>query len=618
MITLYITHRAAAAKVRAVFRVPRSMRGHIPGFCLYPFRVLLLCATLVAPLRLASQIPVDTLRPNKDTTPARTDFSAVTIPDSAAVAAARSIAAALEMPLFVRGVGLITAQRIDRERMDELAGAPPAIPMMLRSVSAMLSRTQTFRRFGLLAPEFQLVNNNALPWSLNDGDLWAGRGANLHAAGGFYARAGILQIVVAPEFTSEANKYFQLHIPEIERPPIPVDRSQFAFPWYALGPYSIDMPTRFGERPLRRLSPGQSSILLSLGGVEIGLANENEWWGPGISNALVLSNNAPGFPHALLRTRRPVSTKLGELDLRWILGGLEESSFFDTTSTNNVRSLAAIGATIRTRWDPNLTFGFTRSVFAATSGWKGVPAKLFDAFAATGRPNNRPLSDSSLYPGGRDQVYSLFTRWVFPESGAEVYGEWGRTEFPSSLRDFLVAPNHTQAYTLGLQWRRTGFRERDFWRLQAENTSVEQSPTFRERPTGVWYTSRRVIQGYTNRGQPLGAAVGPGSSGQNIGLDYMAPASSLGLKAGRIRYNEDVRGISPIYEFKKWCNHDIDLYWGGRATGQSRFGFAAVDFTFGNRIQPWFQVQSGCPRGNAMVDIRNNTLSVTLAPFARR
>lgn len=594
------------------------MRGHIPRFCLYPFRVALLCAALAGPLRLAAQIPTDTLRPNPDTIPARVDPSAVTIPDSAAIEAARSIKTGLDVPLFAGSIGLITSHLIDRERLGELAGAPQVVPMMLRSVSATLSRAKPTRRFGLLAPEFQLVNNTALPWSLNDGDLWAGRGNNLHAAGGFYARAGVFQIVVAPTLTFQANEDFQLHIPEIERPPIPPDRSQFVLPWYATGPYSIDMPTRFGERPLRRLSAGQSSILVALGGLEIGFANENEWWGPGISNALVLSNNAPGFPHGFVRTRRPFSTHFGEVDFRWIVGGLKESSFFDTTSTNNLRSLAAIGATLRTGWDPNLTFGFTRAVFATTSGWSGVPAKIFDAFAGTGRPNNRPLNDSSLYPGGRDQVYSLFTRWIFPESGAEVYGEWGRTEFPSSIRDLFVAPNHTQAYTLGLQWRRPGFRERHFWRVQAENTSVEQSPTFRDRPSGVWYTSRRVIQGYTNRGQPLGAAVGPGSSGQNVALDYMTTASSFGLKAGRIRYNEDVRSISPIYTFKKWCTHDINLYWGARAAGQSRFGFVAVDFTLGNRIHPWFQARSGCPRGNAMVDIRNNTLSVTVAPFARR
>jgi hypothetical protein len=131
-----------------------------------------------------------------------------------------------------------------------------------------------------------------------------------------------------------------------------------------------------------------------------------------------------------------------------------------------------------------------------------------------------------------------------------------------------------------------------------------------------------VIQGYTNRGQPLGASVGPGSSGQNLNIDYMRPLWSFGLKAGRMRLNEDVRSIwfagRPDLYYKAWCSHDIDLYYGARASGQGQLGFAALDLTFGNRIMPWFQTITGCPRGSNMVDIRNNTMSITIVPFGRR
>jgi hypothetical protein len=522
-------------------------------------------------------------------------------------------------PRGVQSVRLISSYQLERERLGELAGDSLAAPMMLRSVSAYMTRIEpSSRQSGPFLPEHQLVNNSALPWSMNDGDLWAGRGLSMRLAGGFFSRMGRVQLVVAPEITREANKYFALHIPEIERVAIPPDRSQWAFPWYVNGPYSVDMPTRFGDKAIGRLSLGQSSILVGFSKFQFGFANENEWWGPGIGNALVLSNNAPGFPHFLLRTAKPLKTRIGDVDARWIVGGLSESSFFDTTSTNNLRSITAGALTLRLRKPSGLTIGVTRSVWQTASGWGDIPVRWLELFHAIGWPNRVPLSDSSLAPGGRDQIYSLFARWVMPESGFELYGEWGRTEFPPSLHNFLLAPNHTQAYTVGFQWRRPGFTGTDFWRLQAENTSVEQDATFRDRPLGVWYTSRKVIQGYTNEGQPLGAAVGPGSSGQNLNVDYMRPDWSVGMKVGRIRYNEDVRSISPILEFKSWCTHDIDLYWGPRVTRSSRFGFAALEYALGNRIQPWFQVRSGCPRGDAMVDIRNNTLSITWVPFDRR
>lgn len=519
-------------------------------------------------------------------------------------------------------LALLNPYHLERARLGELAGAPEAIPMMLRSVSAIVSRVEPgARRFGLLAPELSVVHNSALPWSMNDGDMWAGRGMSVLMSGGFYRRWNRVQLVVAPQLSSAANAYFQLHLPEIERPAIPADRSQWQFAWYANGPYSVDMPTRFGEGSRGRLSAGQSSLLVKVSKLELGLANEHEWWGPGIGNALVLSNNAPGFLHYFLRTAQPIRTRLGDVDFRWLVGGLTESSFFDTTSTNNLRSITAGALTLRLRRPHGLTIGVARSVWQTATGWGEVPLRWFELFHQIGWPNRRDLNDSTLSPGGRDQLYSLFGRWVMPESGFEIYGEWGRTEFPPSLRNFLIAPNHTQAYTLGFQWRRPGWTGSDLWRIQGENTSVEQSPTFRDRPLGVWYTSRTVIQGYTNRGQPLGAAVGPGSSGQSVNIDYMRPHSSFGLKAGRIRYNEDVRSIQatdPIYFFKASCTHDINLYWGARASRQFGIGFAAVDLTLGNRIQPWFQVKSGCPRGDSMVDIRNNTLSFTWMPFARR
>ena len=549
------------------------------------FRLLLVCGFVLAPLSLHSQIATDSS--------------------------------------FVSGVSLINPYEIERARLGELAGEETAIPMTLRSVSASISRLEpSTRTFGVFRPEIELVNNSTLPWSINRGDMWAGRGMNMMIAGGFFARFGRVQIVLAPQIISEANKYFQLHIPTIDRPTIPPDRSPWQFEWYANGPYSIDMPTRFGDKSIRRLSAGQSSIVVGIRNVQIGLSNENEWWGPGINNALVLSNNAPGFPHYFLGTAKPISTRFGDVDARWLVGGLTESGFFDTTSTNNLRSITAGALTLHLRKPEGLTLGVTRSVWMTASGWSQIPFRWLELLHPIGWPNRVPPSDSLLAPGGRDQIFSLFARWVMPESGFELYGEWGRTEFPPSLRNFLIAPNHTQAYTVGFQWRRPGLRPNDFWRVQAENTSAEQSATFRDRPVGVWYTSRKVIQGYTNRGVPLGASVGPGSSGQNINIDYMRPLWALGLKAGRNRLNEDVRSIyyggHPEFFYKSWCNHDIDLYYGARASGHSRFGFAALDLTFGERLTPWFQALTGCPSSPGMVDIRNKTVSINFVPFGRR
>lgn len=508
---------------------------------------------------------------------------------------------------------LVSERQLDRARLGEGRGGPALPRLLLRSMSVLNAPGSADGRVRALGPELQIVHNSAIPWSLNDGALWAGRGVSWRVSGGISAKLGRINLVLAPELAVMSNSDFDLRVPWIERPPIPPDRSGWQFEWYAYGPYSIDMPTRFGDANLNRLHLGQSSISVDLGATELGFGVENNWWGPGIYNALILSNNAPGFGHFFFRPARPFNTRLGEVDFRWMVGGLTESEFFDTVSTNDLRSISAAAVTLRLRKPDGLTIGAARSVWGTSTGWGEIPLRWLEVFHGTGRPNNRALSDSALYPGGREQMYSLFARWVFPRAGLESYVEWGRTEFPISIRDLLVSPNHTQAYTLGLQWQRSVLRDSTVLRFGIENTTVEQSATFRDRPLGVWYTSRRVIQGYTNRGQPLGAAVGPGSSGQTMVIDVVSRAASFGLKAGRIRYNEDVRAISPIPYFKSWCTHDVYLYWGPRASIRSRLGVAELDMTFANRIQAWFQVGNGCPRGDAQVDIRNNTLRLTFS-----
>jgi hypothetical protein len=36
-----------------------------------------------------------------------------------------------------------------------------------------------------------------------------------------------------------------------------------------------------------------------------------------------------------------------------------------------------------------------------------------------------------------------------------------------------------------------------------------------------------------------------------------------------------------------------------------------------NRLNAWFQSGHGCPRSEAIVDIRNNNLTITFSPLAR-
>ena len=81
-------------------------------------------------------------------------------------------------------------------------------------------------------------------------------------------------------------------------------RHHFSSPWHY--GQSMDLPWRHGDRSFGDVTWGQSSIAADIGPLSIGASTENEWWGPGVRNALILSNNAAGFPKIFLRTARPI------------------------------------------------------------------------------------------------------------------------------------------------------------------------------------------------------------------------------------------------------------------------------------------------------------------------
>src|SRR5690606_9677241 len=70
---------------------------------------------------------------------------------------------------------------VDRLRTMQILGTAPAEGFLLRSASRYGSRPGAAGdglRWQLLAPEVETVWNSRIPFSLNDGALWAGRGAS--------------------------------------------------------------------------------------------------------------------------------------------------------------------------------------------------------------------------------------------------------------------------------------------------------------------------------------------------------------------------------------------------------------------------------------------------------
>jgi hypothetical protein len=130
-----------------------------------------------------------------------------------------------------------------------------------------------------------------------------------------------------------------------------------------------------------------------------------------------------------------------------------------------------------------------------------------------------------------------------------------------------------------------------------------------------------VIQGYSHEGQVLGAAIGPGSSSQYLGVGYLAPRWQTGIFAERIRWQNDVQKIRIGYDNtmvgRGWCEHDVTVRWGLRAAGSSRFGTLGASYATGTRMNPFFVRVPFCPFGNVN-DVRVKTLTISFSPLALR
>jgi hypothetical protein len=439
----------------------------------------------------------------------------------------------------------------------------------------------------------ELTWNSTLPYSMNDGPQWAGRGGTLQLNAGVQASYKSLHAILWPAVWVAQNAPFPVL-------PGAASRSAFSSP-YQVGGLSADVPIRFGNERILAIDPGESAVWVTQRNASVGFATESQWWGPGIRNALVLSNNAGGFPHLFARTARPIATRIGSVEAKWILGGLTESQYFDRDPANDLRSISGIVATFSPSFLQALTAGVTRVVFDDASGSMDIASHAFDPLLRWG-PDVNPRN----VVGGAEQLTSAFARWVFPASGAEIYGEWARMLLPITLRELLVAPQFTQGFTIGFQWL-PRVTDRSRLRMQIELTNLEQSPESRMADTLSFYTSTVVPQGYTQRGQVIGASIGPGSSSQWLAFDQLWAARSLGVFVGRIRWNTDAHYTTPQSDISIY-SYDASVFGGMRSSTRLWNRDLSFELTLQRRYNFLFQNDSyGFSRGPAF-DKNNVTL----------
>lgn len=388
----------------------------------------------------------------------------------------------------------------------------------------------------------QQFNSNH-PYGWNDGAMIPAKGYQTLISGGFYFKLGPLSIQFRPEYVYANNADFDGYASGHN------DDELKTYAAY-LGD-RIDLPERFGNGTYSKLFWGQSNISLTAGPIAVSLSNENIWWGPGIHNSLILSNNAPGFKHVSLHTVRPLNTYIGSFELQIIGGRLDASGFSPllTTTTSTGMSLykakpkdwryfSAFNINYHPKFIPGFTVGLTRTFDAYSRDVKGFSGYVpfFVPYAKKNIINGDPFA--------RDQYTSFYSRWVLAKAQAEIYFEYGLNDNSYNTRDFIGSPDHSRAYIFGvrkmLPLKTTG----NNILIGVEVTQLAESADRLTRPAGTWYIHGEVFDGQTQQGQVLGAGTGPGGNLQNFNISWVSGLKKLGFSFERYEHSVDFSRVA--------------------------------------------------------------------------
>lgn len=362
---------------------------------------------------------------------------------------------------------------------------------------------------GLLPINFLQKFNSDHPYGWNDGAMSYSKGYQFQVSGGVYASWNNFKIQLRPEYVNTAN-----------------------------GNYSTNASWGQVTQNVKKILPGQSSIRFDLGGISLSASTQNLWWGPGIYNSMLMSNNAPGFFHYSIGTNRPLKSFMGNFQFQIVAAtlksdtsqGYENAGLKKRPYLNNERYFNGLVISYQPAFMKNVSFGITRTFqnYANNNIIQFVPKYLPVIGSFFGSAYNDTIN--------RDQLIAFNTRWVFPKNHAEVYFEFGYNDAKDNFRDLWVDMSHSSGYIFGFK-KLSYLNSIDYLDFGTEVTRMAQTPSYLMRNAGNFYEHGRVTEGYTNNNQTMGAGSGFGNNMQTVNISWNRAWSKFGFIFNHISQN---------------------------------------------------------------------------------
>lgn len=393
----------------------------------------------------------------------------------------------------------------------------------------------------------EIQYNGHHPYGWQNGPLVSNKGAQFYFSGGVQVNNVWLDIKLQPEMVYAQNLYFM-------SPPHRVGY--------------VDMPERMGQEAYQRFFGGQSHAKIRLGKISMGWGTENLFWGPGISSAIILSNNSPGFGHGTIHTNKPIKTKYGSLEFQAVGANTKFSGFYPygTTPTTGVwpyrmatdivyneanaqakKYFSGMNVVFQPKIFPGLFLGVNRvKAFDTLSSYWNYLDGVTSRFTAYSESFGNKITRNT------NSLAAFFFRIVMPESHAEFYGEYGREDWAWDIQDIMTQPEYSRAWMGGFR-KLYPLGENDHWyQYFVEFTTCSAPETHKSRNPGYSFYMHGLGGGWTNQGQIMGAGIGPGSDMQSIGVTFNKGFTQTQFKFERVAYFRDMLLYSmPAWAFTK-------------------------------------------------------------------
>lgn len=363
----------------------------------------------------------------------------------------------------------------------------------------------------LYGPEWLSSYNSAAPYGQNDGALWQGKGYNTSITAGARLEAYGFELTIKPQVSFSENREFDF-MPGVYG-------SEYSYFWSG----SIDLVQRYGDSSFWTYDWGDTEARWTWNNFTIGASFQSPWLGPAWLNPMLGSNNAGTYPKidaGLRKTRLYMpftGWNLGDIEARIWLGYLTESGYFDNDSANDHRQLTGTSIAYSPSFLPELTLSINK---ISISRWDEKSAKYLN-----------PFYDSNKT---EDMKCSFGADMLFPSVGFEVYGELGLDDHNS--RSFSNT-FHTAIYTVGAKKELSALQKISFLKKNKIRSEIifewnnfEMSQDFQLQWHYMgFYAHDLIAQGYTQRGQILGAGSGYFGNSQYIALRTYFPKGRVTL-----------------------------------------------------------------------------------------